>query len=620
MKPILATLLVFLIFLCGCSRQPEATVPPTDPPVTEESVSEEPSGLYDADSYLEAHTDGAIRMYPLGQLDSIGFLPMGEDLLLFSATGGTTLTKYTGDTLSVAAVARLPCYIYPTDPAVQVSESGVTYYDERQNSLIFLDAGLQETNRLPLPEDICGMPALTADRRSLYYCTKNALRCIDTDTGLDRYLKEMTYPDQRVTALHCDDTVICCAVTDETGTAYQLYISTENGQLLQQSDGDTRLWTDGFSYFAIHRDGIYPELLTGDSEQGPTLLAVDTFERSVLPVPECGGVVLAPEKAGDSYQLDFYRLLNGTRSASVTLPGSEPVWSVQGSGQDAVWFLRYDAHYGCEVLHRWDLSKTPTGENTSYLSARYTADRPDLGGIADCREIADTLFEVYGVRILLWNDATACRMQGYTVVPEYQVPVIRRELTALEEMLFLYPDGFFRKAAESTANGYIQICLVRRIQEDSTGAEYSGLQCWDHYANAYLCLAAQESRPAAGFFHEMAHVIDSRVMTRCKAYDDWNQLNPKGFQYSYGDPAPDGPRWLSGEDRAFVDTDSMRYPREDRAALMASAMERGNEAVFESETMQKKLRQLCIGIRTAFDMKKTTQTLLWEQYLKTPLK
>ena len=617
MKRILVTLPVFLILLWGCSTQPEATLPPTDPPALEIIAATESSGIYDPDSYLEAQTEGAIRMYPLHQLDSIGFLPMGQDLVLFSASGGTTITKYTGDDLSVAAVASLNCFIYPTDPAVQVSESGVTYYDERQNSLVILDHELREVKRLPLPEDICGTPALTADRRFLYYCTKNALRCMDTETGLDRFLKEMTYPEQSVASLHCDDAVIGCAVTDENGNHYQLYIRAENGQLLQQSSGDTRLWTKGDVYFAIHPDGVYPELLTGDSEQGPTLLAVDTFDRTVFPALGCGGIVIAPEKAENALQLDFYRLRSGRCEATVTLPGAEPVWSVQAMGDDTVWFLRYDARYGCEVLHRWDLSKTPTNDDVSHLSARYTADRPDLRGIAECRAIADTLFEVYGVRILLWNDAAFRQPSGYTLIPEYQVTVIRRELTALEEMLYLYPEGFLQKAAESTANGYIEICLVRCLTDDRTGTAHAGLQYWDSSANAYLCLAAQETQPAAGFFHEMAHIIDSRVMTRSRLYDDWNQWNPKDFQY--GDQPADSARYLTGETRAFVDADSMHLPREDRAALMACAMESGNEALFESETMQKKLRQLCLGIRTAFDLKKTTQTLLWEQYLKTPL-
>jgi len=46
----------------------------------------------------------------------------------------------------------------------------------------------------------------------------------------------------------------------------------------------------------------------------------------------------------------------------------------------------------------------------------------------------------------------------------------------------------------------------------------------------------------------------------------------------------------------------------------------GNEDCFESETMQKKLRQLCIGIREAFGMKHYAEPLLWEQYLQEPIK
>ena len=204
-------------------------------------------------------------------------------------------------------------------------------------------------------------------------------------------------------------------------------------------------------------------------------------------------------------------------------------------------------------------------------------------------------------------------------MPEYQVPVIRKELAVLEEILYLYPENFLKKAAASTTSGYIQIRLVRQILEDSTGAELPGLQYWDDNANAYLCLAVQESGSAPVILRELFHVIDSRVMTLCKAYDDWVQLNPKDFRYS-PEPALHDARWLADAERAFVDTASMYAPREDRARLMACAMMDGNAHIFESETMQKKLRQLCLGIRTAFELKNAPQPLLWEQYLKTPLK
>ena len=120
----------------------------------------------------------------------------------------------------------------------------------------------------------------------------------------------------------------------------------------------------------------------------------------------------------------------------------------------------------------------------------------------------------------------------------------------------------------------------------------------------------------------MSHIIDSRVLTVCKAYDDWSTLNPSGFQYGYShisNLSLDDRGWTVGTNRAFIDLYSMTYPKEDRARIMAYSMMRGNESVFESDTMQKKLRQLCLGIREAFGLKKSTDTFLWEQYLKEPI-
>jgi hypothetical protein len=45
----------------------------------------------------------------------------------------------------------------------------------------------------------------------------------------------------------------------------------------------------------------------------------------------------------------------------------------------------------------------------------------------------------------------------------------------------------------------------------------------------------------------------------------------------------------------------------------------GNEAYFESETMQAKLNSLCWSIRKAFRWEKSKDVFLWEQYLKEPV-
>lgn len=621
----LIPLLLVLLALCGCAAQPEPTVPPTVPPVTEPAT--EPVGIYEAESELEIATNGAVQIYPLGQTDSVGIAHMGDDLLIFSGTEATKLTRYSGDDLYISAAAVLNCSIYPSDPAVQVSEKGITYYDERQNDLIFLDANFEEVKHVSLPDNICGAPALSADRLKLYYCTTDALRCLDLETGLDRLLKEMYFSRQTLTALHCDDTVIVCDTEDTDGNQSQLYISAETGQLLNETLSDVDVWTQGSFYLAVHQDGVYEELLVGDSEQGPTLLAPHTYGSAVFSLVEIGGTVLVSEDAeAGTLQLDYYDLQSGKRTGTLTLNGLEPVYSFHADTQQAIWFLRYDPVYGCEVLHRWDLTQTTVDNEASCFSARYTAENPDYVGIAACRQLADDLSNRYGVQILLWTDATAFQPWDYTLVPEYQVPVILDELKALEVFLSLYPEGFLQRAAERTTCGRIQICLVRSILGNETAEgtlrEAVGLQYWDDNTNAYLSLAVGQDRLVQNACHEIFHILESRVLTVCRAYDDWNKLNPKGFEYDYDYTANlsrDDSPWTESEGRAFIDTYSMSFPKEDRARIMEYAMMPGNEACFQSEIMQKKLRQLCLGIREAFDLEKSEESFLWEQYLEEPL-
>ena len=44
-----------------------------------------------------------------------------------------------------------------------------------------------------------------------------------------------------------------------------------------------------------------------------------------------------------------------------------------------------------------------------------------------------------------------------------------------------------------------------------------------------------------------------------------------------------------------------------------------NAGVFASETMQKKLRRMCEGIREAYGLEKVKEIFPWEQYLHRPL-
>ena len=122
--------------------------------------------------------------------------------------------------------------------------------------------------------------------------------------------------------------------------------------------------------------------------------------------------------------------------------------------------------------------------------------------------------------------------------------------------------------------------------------------------------------------HELFHIIDSRVLSTCNTYDDWNKLNPKGFSYDTQYTASDSEErnpYLAPENRYFIDLYSMTYPKEDRARIMEYAMLDGQEYLFQSAPMQAKLRKLCLGIRKAFDLEKEPVAYRWEQYLTTPL-
>ena len=613
--------LALLLLLCGCAAQREVATEPTSAPPP---AVTEPAGIYDAESRTEKSTFGAVKAYPLG-LHAESAASMGQQILLFSGVDTTTLTVYCGENLRPVASLTLDCKISADDGSVQVRSEGLTYYDRVRNELVFLDTRLKEYGRAALPENICGSPAVSADIQKIYYCTADSLRCTDLQTGLDRLVKEMRFPLQSAAALHCDDAVVACDIVDESGEICRLYVSAETGQLLYEDTDEVALQTHGASYFAAHKDGIYTEFLTGSSEHGPTLLTPLTYDPAPFPLLTQSGLVTVTETDVNAVQLDHYDLRSGKRTASVTFDEIGLIRSVFViENTENIWFLGYSPAYDCDVLYCWDLSKSPADDGRNYLSARHSAQNPDLAALAACREIADNLSYTYGVQILLWTDATSYQPWDYTLIPEYQVPVIRQNLMELEQFLSMYPKGFLEKAAELTSSGRIQICLVRSIRGKAEGtvSEAVGLQYWDHNRNSYLCLQVQPEGLSRNACHEMSHIIDSRVLTVCRAYDDWNKLNPAGFHYRGNQYAslPDGEQHLiAGDTRAFIDTYSMSYPKEDRARIMEFAMADDGQHYFESEIMQKKLHQICLGIREAFGLKNSSESFRWEQYLKAPL-
>lgn len=615
MKRILWLLLPVLL-LCGCAQsQPRETDIPTTPTQIYTEPTE-PEGIYVPHSDLEIQTDGTVRFYFPGE-DGYGFRMMGSDVLVFSGTDTTTLTRYAGEQLFAVAGAQLDCKIDPQESSFQISANGITYYDPGNREVVFLDNDLKEVRRLRMSEAMVGKPILSANRMQVYYCTADAVRVYDMATGLDKLLKNISYSRQSAEKLLMGDTVLCCSLADEVGEKYNIFLSTQNGQMVSQIQADIQVSTYGQHYYAKCPEGIQQILVFGrPEEEAQMLMPADPFADGWY-LEEAHGLLTA-SVLEDRTALDYYDLSSGLRTASVELPrGIVPKGAAYCGETGDILVDAIDQRGNVSVILRWNKSADPVAEETVYTGPRHTAEDPDMVGLRACIVYAQELGETYGLDIFVGETAVERQPPDYQLEMEYQPTVILKQLETLEKVLSQFPEGFFDRQQRK-----VTVCIVRSIQ--GTGRSGSlekvkGIQFWAKY-DPYVALAAGDSLEGA-FYHELSHVMEGKILSDSRAYYRWQNLNPDGFWYfgnytSYSNA--DVGRYLQEEDRAFIDAYSMCYPKEDRARILEYACQEGNEQYFRSEIMQKKLRTLCEGIRQAFGLEKYEGVLLWEQYLSEP--
>ncbi len=621
MKRLILPILLLCLLLCACGEDPtgnhdrhgesEPAVSPT-----------EPGGSYLPDSPVEVSTLGAVRAYPMNQPNTYAVVPMGEDVLVFSGKETTTLTRLSGENLYVTASNQLPCLIAPEDPAVQVSAEGVVYYDSDSFELVILDTTLEETDRIGLPEETVGRPIRSLDGNYVYYCTPTGLRCLELDSGISRLLKEFSYPQQSVTGVLLDGSVVSCAIRDEHGFEKIFYLSTENGQTLESGSGMT-VSTLGEQYYAVLPGNLMHSFVYGTQGETPRMLIPARFDANGCFLPEQAQFVSMAEEENVT-TLALYDLTSGKRLSQVKLEDCGMVRSVshRGSGEQ-IYILCADPETGAMTLCRWDTTKTALNDGAVYTGEYHTADNPDTEGLAQCRTLAEEIGNRHGVRITIADAAVAAEPWAYDLEMEYRVPVILRELGELDQLLASYPEGFLAAAAEATDAGRITICLVRSITgsaESGNLTTESGIQ-FRHEGNIYVALAVGGALEDQ-LYYQMYYAIETRLLSNSNDCYEWNKLNPKKFAYDYDYAVTDqrtDTKYLEGDNRYFIDGRAMYSPSEDRALIMKYAMQPGCEEMFQSKYMQKKLRTLCTGLREAFGLKQSPETFLWEQYLNESL-
>ncbi|MBQ8834418.1 MAG: hypothetical protein IJ001_05785 [Oscillospiraceae bacterium] len=622
MRKPFALLLLLCLLLCGCAGEAVQEEPATIPSVTEAPAPTlDTTGFYIPGSALEAETNGAVRAYPLSGQDASGILPLRDGILVFSCTESTTLlTVLTGDTFYSAASLTLDFALSPEDSTLRRWDGGISFYDPITGEVVVLDSSLREISRIAAPEDMTGAPLLSGDRTTLYYCTASAIRALDLESGISRVLKEIRYPSQNVTGLWLDDTVLECSLSDNE-TQDTLYLSTVTGETMYMTANSITLTTAENSWYASFLDGSLQVYLFGQPGEEPAVLAPDELSTDCHFLAEDNAAVIIRQPDMETTVLDYYDLETGLLTSSLTLEADFYPWCVESAGNGQVAFLCYDEAYDCNTLYCWDTTALPSGNTQCYTGPYYTMDEPDYDGLAACTLYAQEISEKHGIQVLVYRDAVEVQPWDYEFTYEYQPRVLMQELKQLDARLENFPDGVLQTLAEQYTG--LRIAIVRSISGSPESGSLDtavGIQFWEEY-DAYIVLTAGMNTEYT-LYHELYHLIDTYLLNETNAFDQWDLLNPVGFSYDFdyiANQTRNSSEYLREDARYFIDTYSMSYPKEDRARIMEYAMTEGNESYFQCDTMQKKLKTICEGIRKAFGLRKSPETFLWEQYLEESL-
>lgn len=609
-------LLVLALLLAGCEEQPQTTQPAdTLPPGVSTTVRPVVDGLYAPGSSLENYTGGAVKLYPLGKRGCDGIVPMGQALLLLEKGEVTGLTLLRGEELTEEAHSKLTFSVSADSGALQVSGKGIAYHDEQDGSLVFLNGKLSQISRMKLPEDILGKALLSPEQDRAYYCTADGVQVLDLATGISRQLAQQSSVRQTVSGILLDGEVLRCDMQRQDGKTVTRILSTATGQTLWEGSLVEQMTTRGKSWLLKFDRGSVTEWVFGARGEG---------SRNLWPgegVAQCAllddGNIVAVTSADWGTRLDLYDTAAGRRISSVILPGIYSVCDIYSDGGIGIWLRGQETAHDREVILHWEPGKTTCADSTVYTAPHYPADAPDMAGTAQMNAAAAVLEEAYGVDILLGGDATAVTLGGYGFETEHLVQAMEKYLPRLQKILSVFPEGFFQTAGEKTASGRVRICLVRSIRGSAEYGTLPKMPCVQFWSGgeAYL-MVTMDDRLEQSFLHAMMQLIETRVLSVCTAYYDWDKLNPPGFQYDNDyikNLKRDEPLLITGDSRVFVDYFSMSFSREDRARIFTTACLPGNAEVFSSEIMKDKLTVLCEGIRQAFDL--VDGEYIWEQYL-----
>jgi len=615
MKHWLGLVLVLTLLLCGCTQAQEPTTPTdltqpsqeaTDPPVPTQTQAP-----------TEPEIPGLKRFTVTG---FYGMAYLGDRIVLARNDQGTgELCLVEPETMEVVKTVRLSDGLVPAWEEVRITDMGIGFYDQENRSMMFWNTELREMARVTFPEEVLGKAWLSPDWKKSFYCTAQGIYIMDMQTHIEVLLKENPGQEQQLTGVLAEGTILRYSIRLESGEQQTYLVDAATGMRVEESVSLDALTTWKDTYYLPIEDGTVRRLIFG-TQTAQQLLWPRVEDAKIYPVPSINGVVteyaVSQEDGSTRYNWEYYDLKSGQRTAEISTKNAR-LLALLPAFDGKIWCLSGNEIQ--EALYLWDTMLTPTEDDQVYVTPYFTADNPDRAGLAALKQELNELGKKYGITFLSWQDAVATNPWDYTFEGEYLTQVYRKYLPVLQRTLDAFPEDFFRKVTGNESKK-LMIALVRSIGDiaDEQGLrKISGLQYWQEDTPGIALVLGEDLERS--LYHQVGLLVDNQVLMRSKAFDEWNKRNPEGFAYDNDyikNLSRHDTQYLESGKRYFIDTFSMSYAKEDRATILEYACAPGNEALFAEPVIQAKLKQICIGIREAYGLKKVEATFLWEQYLK----
>ena len=255
----------------------------------------------------------------------------------------------------------------------------------------------------------------------------------------------------------------------------------------------------------------------------------------------------------------------------------------------------------------------------------------------DITEKAEKIEEEFGVEVKFGENIR-------TEVSDFEFDVyentgdILNSLDTISEVLDLYPRGMF----DSMEKGFVRNTVIfltgnQRPKDSSINIQDSdGLTSNEDGFMMVFLKISNGGAVKSTLIHELAHVIDRRLENDCMMDEEqWNSMNPEGFDYYHGYVADDGQEYSEKDDYEyttldektwnenykdayFIDIYSKTWPTEDRARLMENLMYNTDyyDPMFQSKHLIEKLKYFSEQIRADLADDSWPKETSWEKRIR----